>query len=647
MTFNPLLATGHTLSEKIFGVLLGFLLLALTVIGITLFLSWQLEGSAAAINEAGSVRMQTYRVAMLLARTVNEPQIAGTRASTEQQMQSIDTTFAQLRRGDPQRPLILPPTANIQTAFKQISTRWQQNLRPVAAAVLQQEGAAQLASWQSFQSQVDGFVGEVNALVHLIEQDSERRTFWMRSSQLLLIAMAVIGTVTLIYLMFLLIVEPVSRLHEGMQRMREKDFGVRLEATRSDEFGVLASGFNQMADRLQELYGNLEERVRIKTAALEDQNRELALLYGIAAFLQQPQPVEKLCDGFLSRLYDYFGADGGSVRVAETSRGNLHMVVHKGLSKKLVEAEHCLKIGDCLCGAAVAQKVAVVHDLRRMDEPFKLQCHREGFVTVSVFHIHAHQQHLGFFNLHFRKSKTFSKRDEALLETLGQLLGIAIENLRLATREREMAISEERNLVAQGLHDSIAQGLTFLNLQVQMLESSIQAGDLMEAGEIVPALRAGVQESYEDVRELLLNFRSRLVEGDLVGSLQITVEKFRRQTGIEVDFDADIDGAPFPREQQLQVLFIVQEALSNIRKHAAARHVDIRLEDRQDFVLSVHDDGVGFDAATLLQKSDSHVGLHIMRERAQRIHAALDVDSAPGAGTTIVLHLPQAERRAA
>ncbi len=646
MVLDAQAPVGQKLSTKIVGALVGFLSLALVVIGITLFLSWQLEGSSAAINDTGSLRMHTYRLTLLLSRVVNMPQRSDIQATTEQQVKAIDATLLQLRRGDPQRPLFLPPASKIQAQFEHITQRWQQSLRPLASAILQQR-APQQPDWRDFQLQADRFVSDVNALVQLIERDSEQRTFWLRSSQLALLAMALVGTVSLIYLMFMLIIEPVSRLQEGMHRMTEKDFEVRLAVESGDEFGQLAQGFNQMADRLQALYGNLEALVKTKTMALEEQNRELALLYDSATFLQRPQPVEAVCDGFMQRISDYFHADGGSVRVLDASRGNLHMVAHHGISDALVESEHCLKVGDCLCGAAVEQKVTIVHDLREIDHPHQMQCHREGFVTVSIFHIYALEQHLGFFNLHFRSPKIFSKREQALLETLGQLLGIAIENMRLAAREREMAISEERNLVAQGLHDSIAQGLNYLNLQVQMLDDSLQDGKLDDVSDIVPALRAGVQESYEDVRELLLNFRSRLVEGDLVGSLESTIDKFRRQTGIAAELVADVDGAPFPREQQLQLLFIVQEALSNVRKHAIASRVEIRLEDQQDFILTIHDNGIGFDAVALAAKSDSHVGIHIMRERAQRIHASFEVASVPGTGTTVVLQLSHAHRRAA
>ena len=640
------------LSSKIVGMLVGFMALALAVISFTLLMSWQLEGSAAAINDSGSLRMQSYRLNVMLMRlqegeSQQSAQARELRSGAERQLELIDATLQQLLRGDPRRPLFLPATMKIEDQFAQVMRHWQERLRPLAGAILLPTTGVRQDRLRDFQPQVDAFVDAVNVLVQLIDQDSEQRTFWLRASQLALLALALVGTVSVIYLLFLLIIEPLTRLGVGMARMKEKDFSVRLEVQSDDEFGQLTQGFNQMADRLQALYGNLEARVHEKTAALEDQNRELALLYDCAAFLQRPQPVAAVCDGFMQRISDYFKADGASVRVLDADRGNLHLVVHHGLSAALVESEHCLKVGDCLCGAAVAQKMTVVHDLRRIDSALQLQCHRDGFATVSIFHIHAQQQHLGFFNLHFRAPKIFNASEQALLETLGQLLGVAIENLRLGAREREMAISEERNLVAQGLHDSIAQGLNYLNLQVQMLDASLQDGKLDEVVDIVPALRAGVQESYEDVRELLLNFRSRLSEGDLLGSLQSTLEKFRRQTGIAAELVADLDGAPFPREQQLQMVFIVQEALSNIRKHAQASRVELTLEDHQDFVLMIRDNGVGFDSATRLENGGSHIGLHIMRERAERISATLCIDSTPGVGTTIVLKLSQQMRRAA
>ena len=647
MLKQALFASWQKLSTRIVGVLLSFLAVALAVIGSTLLLSWQLEGSGAAINVAGSLRMDSYRLAMLSGRLA-EPAAApaDAEAPLRAQLLRIDDTLAQLQRGDPQRPLFLPPSGAIREVYADVRRQWDIELAPQARALLARRPAPP-AEVRAVQAGAERFVRRVDDLVRRIEQDSESRTAWLRGSQLLLLALALIGTVCIIYLLFNMIVAPVTRLQEGMARMRERDLGVRLPVDSGDEFGLLASGFNQMADKLQDSYTNLERRVQSKTAELEQHNRELGLLYDTAAFLQQPQAAEAMCKGFLLRISDYFGADGGSVRVLDPERDNIHMLVHQGMSERLVESERCLKVGDCLCGEAVVSKLAVIHDLRRMDGAHNLQCHREGFATVSIFHIFAQQQYLGFFNLHFRRKTDFTPAQTALLETLGQLLGTAIENLRLQGRDRELAISEERNLVAQGLHDSIAQGLNFLNLQVQMLEQSLQRQRLDEVEAIVPALRAGVEESYQDVRELLHNFRTRLQEGNLVSSLETVVEKFRRQSGIAVELVADGDGAPFPREHQLQLLFIVQEALSNVRKHASASRVWLRLSDDQDFVLTIKDNGKGFDPESLAALGDGHVGVNIMRERAQRIAARLQLISAPGAGTEVVLRLPRELRRGA
>ncbi|OWW19461.1 type IV pili methyl-accepting chemotaxis transducer N-terminal domain-containing protein [Noviherbaspirillum denitrificans] len=647
MALESILPTWQRLSTKIVGVLLGFLCLALLAIGTTLMLSWQLEGSSAAINETGSLRMHSYHLTVLLGRNVDEPGNMATRVAVTGKLQDINDAFKRLQRGDPQRPLFLPPTSRIRNAFRQVSARWHQTIQALAVDVIGDDPHTRIVAWHRFQSEVDSFVREVDVLVKDIERDSEMRTFWLRASQLALIALALSGTVAIIYLMFLLIIEPVERLRGGIEKMTEKDFGTRLPVESTDEFGQLTRGFNHMADRLEALYNSLEERVKAKTAELADQNRELALLYDSAAFLQQLQPVEAMCEGFLQRIRTYFDADGGTVRVLDERNGNAHMIVHHGISDAHVKAESCMKPGECLCGDAVAQRISVVHDLRKGGMLPNRRCREEGFATVSMFHIFAHEQHVGFFTLHFREGRTFSEHEQGLLETVGQMLGTAIENIRLGSREREMAISEERNLVAQGLHDSIAQGLTFMNLQLQMLDESLRGGRLDEVDEIVCALRSGVQESYEDVRELLLNFRSRLAEHDLAGALQTAFDKFRKQTHIDVDFAWEGSGAPLSREQQLQVLFIVQEALSNIRKHSSAKHVEIRLEDGQDFQLGIRDDGIGFNADTLLQKGEGHVGINIMRERAQRIRAWLEVDSEPGKGTLVSLRLPHEERRAA
>lgn len=214
---------------------------------------------------------------------------------------------------------------------------------------------------------------------------------------------------------------------------------------------------------------------------------------------------------------------------------------------------------------------------------------------------------------------------------------IAAKNLKLAALDKEMAVSEERNLLAQELHDSIAQSLAFLNIQVQMLEDDIQSNRYEEALESLAQIREGVQESYDDVRELLVHFRTRIGETDLKTAISSALEKFEEQTGIKTKLLTQDSAPDLQPEQVLQVMHIVQESLSNVRKHAKASSVEVTMHKNGNYRVDIRDNGVGFDKS--IDAGDTHVGMRIMRERARRIGAELSFDSTPGKGVNISIVL--------
>jgi two-component system nitrate/nitrite sensor histidine kinase NarX len=218
---------------------------------------------------------------------------------------------------------------------------------------------------------------------------------------------------------------------------------------------------------------------------------------------------------------------------------------------------------------------------------------------------------------------------------------VAIENQRLRSREKELAVSEERNLLAQELHDSIAQGLAFINIQVQLLQDSLRKGRDVEAMQTAGQLRQGVQESYDHVRELLVHFRTPMQHRDLDAAIIAALEKFEGQTGIGTQFDRQGSGVLLEPTDELQIMHIVQESLSNIRKHAAASRVIVTLRRSPGQVeVEVEDDGSGFDMLNEPNvRSDSHVGLKIMRERAHRIGGGFEIASEPGKGVRVRLIL--------
>ena len=377
-----------------------------------------------------------------------------------------------------------------------------------------------------------------------------------------------------------------------------------------------------MADKLEHLYLELENGVRTKTAELEKRNREIASLYVVTAFLNLPNDIEAICQGFLQRVIREFAAGGGTVRLIERPNEHAHVVVSEGIAPEGDEL-----VSDTI--SAHADSAVYRTDTR----------------SIATFRIIARDDNLGSFTLYFDAERELLPSETQLLETLGQHLGVALDNRRLEAKARQLAVIRERSLMAQGLHDSIAQGLNFLKLQLQLLEDAMQRADYADLQQIVPLLRTGVDESYQDVRELLVNFRTKLDQVELSVAIEDTIERFKRQTGIVIDLDTQYKrGRPLSPEQQLQVLFILQEALSNVRKHAQADHVHVTLRNASDFAMNIADNGVGFLMDDIHHGDENHIGLNIMRERAARLHAELEISSQPGAGTTVRLVLPHSER---
>lgn len=643
-----MLANPGKLSRKIVGMLVVFFLVATSAIGLTLVISWQLEGVAAAINDAGSQRMRTYRMGHLMARglesTVSSPVYL---QSLGEELERFDKVLQDLQQGDPVRPLSAPRNREVKEQLNAVGQLWAVNVRPLVDRYLTGDRAGRSSSLDGFDRELEPFVGAINELVLAMERSYAYDTNLLRSVQAGLVLLAVLGTAILIRFFLRLVIRPVGILHAGMQRMISNDLKVRLPVASDDELGGLAHGFNQMAEHLQTVYSTLEERVEAETRRLAQRNHELGILYAATAFLSEPAPLEVLCDGFLDQIKTALGADAGAVRLYASPADKLYLMTCQGLSDEFIAREAEMNCGDCLCGEVFQSGIPVAFATAVPPDGMKLRtCVREGFATATAFTILYDKQRLGVYNLYFRRPQALSEQEIHLLGTLGQHLGVAIENQRLKSREKELAVSEERNLLAQELHDSIAQGLAFLNIQVQLLQDSLRQGEAEEAMQIAGQLREGVQESYDDVRELLVHFRTRVHQSDLDTAIIAALEKFEGQTGIVTEFERLGTGVPLAPTDEIQAMHIIQESLSNIRKHARASHVRVVVNrDMASCRIQIEDDGIGFDPQNEPKcLSDRHVGLKIMRERAHRIGGECRITSKPGEGSRVTLILPKEVR---
>jgi two-component system, NarL family, nitrate/nitrite sensor histidine kinase NarX len=611
------------LSFKFLALGLGLLLLALISIGMTMWVTRQLDGGAAAVNEAGRLRMQAWRLAHAK---------AGGRSHAEVQvlLQNMESSLKLLHLGDPMRPLFVPWTDESRTSFAAMNQSWN-NLSPLWQA-------AEPGNAQSLAPLLDRFVAEVDELVTTIEQTMTRLTAVLNLFQFIMMALAVGAATFTLYVGYLYVIYPLERLRAGLHRVEAGDFSVRVDASALDELGEVAAGFNHMAGRLQSMYHGLESKVEEKTRDLEAQRARLAALYEVSTFLTEAHTLEELAQGFAQKIRRLGHADAVAVRWSDEASQRYLMLASECLPTELVEEERCLVAGTCACGQPHANAKTRVIPIIPLDHQILGHCAKVGYTSLISVPIRLQQRVLGEVDLFYRHETTLSDEEQALFDALAGHLANAVENLRTEALVREAAVGEERTMLARELHDSIAQSLAFMKIQLSLLRQSVKRDDAEQTMQVVDELDAGVKESLHDVRELLVHFRTRTNSGDIEQALRTTLKKFEHQSGLVAHLAIHGHGVDLPSDVQLQVLHVVQEALSNVRKHARAGEVWVTVDKGPPWTFVVRDNGRGFEPPVGTEESPSF-GLHIMQERAERIGAQVHVHSALGQGTQVKLTL--------
>jgi signal transduction histidine kinase len=246
-----------------------------------------------------------------------------------------------------------------------------------------------------------------------------------------------------------------------------------------------------------------------------------------------------------------------------------------------------------------------------------------------------------------RAGPPFTERDRSYLLTLAGITAIAIAAARLRERERQAAVLAERDRIARELHDSLAQvlGSTHLRLRTLLLRPEL-AERRRIAGELEDLANVS-EEAYRDVREAILGLRQASRTQGLLEALEAYVAKYAQQSGIPVELETATAGEPaLSAGAEIQVIRVIQEALTNVRKHAAASSARVRIADGQagGLMIVIEDDGRGFDPDAARVRVDGGYGLATMRERMELAGGSLRVDSSPGRGTRVVALLPEAAR---
>ena len=214
-------------------------------------------------------------------------------------------------------------------------------------------------------------------------------------------------------------------------------------------------------------------------------------------------------------------------------------------------------------------------------------------------------------------------------------------NLNIRRRIEREAIIEERRRIAREIHDGVAQSLSYLNIKTKMVSDSLSANNTVQALTEIGEIRQVVQDTYEDIRESIDQLSTEIRSRPIIQAIGSYVQEFGNNNGIRVQFDISRPLTRLSPVAELQLLRIVQEALTNVRRHAMASEIAVKLENTsQTIEMNIKDNGRGFNLLDLDKPPPGYHGLSIIKERAEGLGGSVNIITAPGQGTEIQVSLP-------
>lgn len=362
----------------------------------------------------------------------------------------------------------------------------------------------------------------------------------------------------------------------------------------------------------------------------------LGLLAELATDDDFQEPLERLLDAVCTLS----GALHGVVRFPQGRSGRSYVLAQSGklgiLDADAIE-QACFPLASdhpCTSLRVAGGKVATVHTWIT-----PLHSLRDGVCGNLV--------------LFFAESEQPVANAEALQGALGKVLGMALETSWRAEQNSERmraqlcaALTQERQLLANEVHDTLAQNLTSMRMRAKLLKDALEHDEKDRASKYLAEIDEALTVAHGRVRQLITQFRAAMAPGGLIQALKAEIASLDGLAGVQLVFDSRLDDIQLPAEQELQILHIVREAVTNVVKHSQARHGQVTLEHvGQRLCVSVEDDGIGLEGGGKGSDSDyGHYGLNIMRERAARVGGEVAVLPGKTRGTRVVLSLPLTSR---
>jgi signal transduction histidine kinase len=373
-----------------------------------------------------------------------------------------------------------------------------------------------------------------------------------------------------------------------------------------------------------------------------DQNQELTALLAVGRAITSSLDASDQLADTLDTIISVTSADAAELWLVDGTE-ELLLAQSRGFTEALAPPGTRLRLGEGIQGLAAARGVTVssreVSSAPESEQRISAYC---GFETVAASPLKQGERCVGVLLLAAGHEKRLADAaEQRLLEGISTQLAVAVENARLHERVLDRAVLEERERLARELHDSLGQLLGYVNTQTMAIKKLLTSGREEEARRQVQEMETNARAVYTDVREAIRGLRT--TTPGLLPSLRSYLKDFQLDSGPTASLEVtdDVTALSLPDAVEIQVIRIIQEALTNVRKHAAARAVTVHLSVQDErLIVRIEDDGCGFDLERPVRTGWPHFGLQTMRERATAVGGSLAVETSPDNGTVVVVDVP-------
>lgn len=574
------------------GSIIGVISLAICTLFASYWIAELADLDAKAINLSGSLRMDSYQLGML--------SLEGEAAQVEKQIKEFeqklrDPIFQKLQNDD-----------ELNLLWSQIVGHWEQVLKPELIRLPIEEHV-------QFNQHITLLASHADDFVSAVQRHAEDKIRLLRSIQLAALFITLLFGFFTLHLISLRVEKPLNELTHAAYAIGKGNFTHKINLKGDDELALLAATFNHTSNAIASMYGQLESRVKEQTQELELNNQALAFLFKTAKLLLEAQESKVDLQVILDDL----------AKLIEVNDIELCLMTASGDMPYAQLKPQADSVGPC--GAQSCENCDGNAAFVALSQP-----------TITRFPLVYGQNNYGVIAVRSQKQLQADSWQIHLVQSVADQIALSLNLDVQHDQARRIALLNERTVIARELHDSLAQALSYLKIQVTRLSKTQEKQKFEMQPPIIDELKMGLDSAYRQLRELLTTFRLKMVSEGLESALEKTIEQLSEQSSMQFHLNFAIKQVPLSPMEEIHLLQIAREACQNTVHHSKGDNVwiDLQVTAANKLQLSVADDGVGMVNGT---EKLNHYGMAIMQERAKHLQGELFIAPRAEKGTEVKL----------